>query len=154
DADRRMCDITVDTQHRPLAGADVEVRRTAVDHLLEQNAKIEWAHAIQERPQDVRLTSRGRAPRRFLDEVLEQPARGRLAVRERLRVPLYGDHVIAVVALEALDETVRRNSSWPQPAPDVADGLVVHAVDAKRTLAEHFRQSRSRRDVDVVRKVV
>src|SRR5438105_8795113 len=67
------------------------------------------SHYVSDSPLVVREGALLPVVRRRLDEAREQPARRRVAVDEGFRMPLDSDEIGAVRALDALDETVRRN---------------------------------------------
>src|SRR5690349_3887402 len=52
---------------------------------------------------------------RGLHELREESARGLLALRQRLWMPLHADHISAVFTLEAFDEAIRRRCRDDEP---------------------------------------
>ena len=69
----------------------------------------------------------------------------RRAVDECFRVPLHGEEIGAVVALDALDETIGRDRGGQEMTPELPDAL----VRAIRAVAEFKDFSSARRKVTV-----
>ena len=85
----------------------------------------------------------------FPHGVGELPEEGGADVRraEHLGMPLHGDQEPGAVALDRLDDAVRRAAGHPQPRRQAADGLMVQGVNADLG-AEQPVQQRSRLQPD------